>query len=102
MIVSIILNISELSASHLSHVTAVFVVDGYQFGPSWIFGPKKKLMACANLVCGTILSKAVFFLTLQVSINGIKYSQISASHLSRATAIFVVGCCQFGPSRIFG
>ena len=27
---------------------------------------------------------------------------MSASHLSRATAIFVVDCCQFGPSWIFG
>ena len=25
-----------------------------------------------------------------------------ALHLSRATAIFVVDCCQFGPSWIFG
>ena len=27
---------------------------------------------------------------------------MSASHLSRATAIFVVDCCQFGPSWMFG
>ena len=27
---------------------------------------------------------------------------MSALHLSRATAIFVVDCCQFGPSWIFG
>ena len=27
---------------------------------------------------------------------------MSASHLSGATAIFVVDCCQFGPSWIFG
>ena len=26
---------------------------------------------------------------------------MSASHLSRATAIFVVDCCQFGPSWAF-
>ena len=29
-------------------------------------------------------------------------SSLSPSHLSRATAIFVVDCCQFGPSWIFG
>ena len=29
-------------------------------------------------------------------------SEISALHLSRATAIFVVDCCQFVPSWIFG
>ena len=28
-------------------------------------------------------------------------SKLSASHLSRATAIFVVDCCEFGPSWIF-
>ena len=27
---------------------------------------------------------------------------MSVLHLSRATAIFVVDCCQFGPSWIFG
>ena len=27
---------------------------------------------------------------------------MSALHLSRATAIFVVDCCQFGPSWMFG
>ena len=29
-------------------------------------------------------------------------SKLSALHLIRATAIFVVNCCQFGPSWIFG
>ena len=29
-------------------------------------------------------------------------SEIYTLHLSRATAIFVVDCCQFGPSWIFG
>ena len=29
-------------------------------------------------------------------------SKLSASHLSRATAIVVVDCCQFGPSWIYG
>ena len=47
-------------------------------------------------------SKTVFFLTLYDSINDVKYFQTSALHLSRATAIFVVDCCQFGPSWIFG
>ena len=50
MIVSMVLNSSELSASHLSRVTAIFVVDCCQFGPSWIFGLKMELMACAGLV----------------------------------------------------
>ena len=31
-----------------------------------------------------------------------KTSKLSASHLSCSTAIFVVGCCQFGPSCISG
>ena len=29
-------------------------------------------------------------------------AELSALHLSRATAIFVVDCCQFGPSWMFG
>ena len=46
--------------------------------------------------------KAVFFLTLHVSTNDMNTAELSALHLSRATAIFVVDCCQFGPSWIFG
>ena len=29
-------------------------------------------------------------------------SEMSATHLSRATAIVVVDCCQFGPTWMFG
>ena len=54
MIVSMIRNTDELSASHLSRTTAIFVVDGFQFDPSWIFGLKMELMACADLVGGTM------------------------------------------------
>ena len=42
-----------MSALHLSPATAIFVVDWCQFGPSWIFGLKMELMACAGLVGGT-------------------------------------------------
>ena len=47
-------------------------------------------------------SKAVFFLTLYVSINDSTHPKISVSLLSPATATLVVDCCQFGPSWIFG
>ena len=55
-------------------------------------------------------SKAVLFLNLYYSINdrntSIFYagntSIFYASHVNCATAIFVVDCCQFGPSRIVG
>ena len=48
-------------------------------------------------------SKDVLLLTLYDSINYMKYFQkLSPSHLSPATAIFVVDCCQFGPSWDFG
>ena len=48
-------------------------------------------------------SKAIFFLTLYDSIKDMKYfPKLSPSHLIRATAIFVVDCCQFGPSWLFG
>ena len=39
--------------SHLGRATAIFVVDFCQFGPSWMFGLKIELMACADLVGGT-------------------------------------------------
>ena len=54
MIVSMIWNTSELSALDLSRAAAIFVVDCCQFGPSWIFGLKMELMACAGLVDGTM------------------------------------------------
>ena len=102
MIVSMIWNNSELSASHLIHATAIFVVDCCQFGPSWMFGLKMELMACANLVGGTTEKKQYFsWPYMIVSIIWNSY-ELSTSHLSRATAIFVVDCCQFGASWIFG
>ena len=39
----------KMSVLHLSRATAIFVVDGCQFGPSWIFGLKMELMASADL-----------------------------------------------------
>ena len=53
MIVSMIWNTSELSASHLSCATAIFVVDCCQFGPSWMFGLKMELMVWADLAGDT-------------------------------------------------
>ena len=53
MIVSMILNTSEMSALDLSRATAIFVVDCSQFGPSWIVWLKMKLMACLDLVGDT-------------------------------------------------
>ena len=60
MIVSMIWNISELSALHLSRATAILVVDCCQFGPNWIFGLKMDLMACASLVGGTTEQSCLF------------------------------------------
>ena len=62
----------ELSASHLSRDTAIFVIDACQFGPSWIFGQKIELMVCASSVGGTT-ELSCLFLTLYVSINDMKY-----------------------------
>ena len=53
MIIEMIWNSSELSASHLIRATAMFVVDCCQFGLNWMFGLKMELMACADLVGGT-------------------------------------------------
>ena len=60
MIVSMIWNTSKLSALHLSRATAIFVVDCCQFGPSWIFGLKMELMACAGLIGGTTEQSFLF------------------------------------------
>ena len=49
-----------LSPLHLSPSTAIFVVDCCQFGPSWIFGLKMELMACASLVGGTTEQSCFF------------------------------------------
>ena len=53
-------NTSELSASHLSPVTDISVVDFCQFGPIWMIGLKMDLMACASLVGGTTEQKCIF------------------------------------------
>ena len=58
--VSMIRNSTEFSASHLNRATAIFVVDGYQFGPSWIFGLKMEFMACAGLVGVTTEQNGLF------------------------------------------
>ena len=49
-----------MSASHISRAKAIFVVDSCQFGPSWIFGLKIELMACAGLVGGTTEKSFIF------------------------------------------
>ena len=53
-------NTYRLSASHLSCATTIFVVDGCQFGRSWIFWLKMELMACADLVGGTTDQSCIF------------------------------------------
>ena len=59
-LVSMIWNTSKLSASHLIHATAISVVDCFQFDPSWIFGLKMEIMACAHLVGGTTEQSCLF------------------------------------------
>ena len=53
-------NTSELSASHHSRATAIFVVDCCHFGPSCIFGMKMELIACAYFVGGTTEQSCIF------------------------------------------
>ena len=84
-----ILNISELSALHLSRATAIFVVDCCQFGPSWIFGLEMELMACAGLVGGTT-EQICIFLTLYDSINDMKYVQNCLHHTSALPQPFLL------------
>ena len=91
-------NTSKLSALHLSRVTAIFVVDCRQFGPSWMFGLKMELVACADLVGGITEQSCVFSSSCMIVSMILNTSEISVLHLSRATAIFVVDCYQFDPS----
>ena len=44
---------SKLCHSH-------FVVECYTFGPSWMFGLKMDLMACADLIGGTTEQSCLF------------------------------------------
>ena len=102
MIVSMIWNTSEISALHLSRATAILVVDCCQFGPSWSFGLNLFLVVCAGLV-GVITEQICLIPELIWYYQWYEtLAKLSPSHLSRATAIFVVDCCQFGPSWIFG
>ena len=54
-------NTYELPELHLSRATVIFVVDCCQFGPSWMFGLKMNLMACAGLVGGTTEQSCIFY-----------------------------------------
>ena len=60
-----------MSVLDLSRATAIFVVDCYKFGSSWIFWLKMELMACSDLV-GSTTEKSCIFLTLCDSINDMK------------------------------
>ena len=53
-------NTLKLSPSHLSRATAIFVVDCWQFGTSWIFGLKMEVMPCADLVGDTTEQSCIF------------------------------------------
>ena len=101
MIVSMIWNTSKISALHLSPATAISVVGCCQFGLSWMFGLKMELMTCAGLVGGTTDQSYLSYWPYMIVSMIWNTSEISTLHLSRATAIFVVDCCQFFPSWIF-
>ena len=60
MILSMIWNTFELSASQISRATAILVVDSCQFGPSWMFELKMELMASVDLVGGTTEKSCLF------------------------------------------
>ena len=61
-----------------------------------------ELMTCAELVDGTTEQSYLFSRPYIIVSMILNTSKLSALHLSRATAIFVVNCCQFGPSSIIG
>ena len=43
-----------------SRATSILIVDWCQFGPSWIFGLKMELIACAGMVGGTTEQRYLF------------------------------------------
>ena len=96
IIVSMIWNTSELSASHLSHPTAIFVVDACQFGPRWMFGWKWSLLPVSTWL---ELQRTKLYLPWPYMIVLIIWnnSEMSALQLSHTTVNFVVDCCQFEP-----
>ena len=72
MIVSMIWNTSKLSASHLSHATAIFVVDYANLALAGFLGWKLSLWPVPAWLA-VQRSKAIFFLTLHVSTKDMKY-----------------------------
>ena len=63
-----------------------------------MFGLKMEIMACAGLVGGTKDQRYLFNdLILLYQLYEV-LPKMSPSHLSPATAILVVYCCQLGPS----
>ena len=101
MIVSIIWNSSKLYASYLIRATAIFVVDGCQFGPSWILGWKWSLWPVPTWLA--VQQREYLFSRSYMIVSMIwNSSELSALQIIRATAIFVVYCCQFGPNWNFG
>ena len=85
-------NTSEISPSHLSRATAIFVVDCYQIGPSWIFWLKMERMVCADMVGGTT-EKSCLFVTLYDSINNMKYFWNCLHHTSAVLQPFLLLSC---------
>ena len=95
--------------------------------PSWMFGLKMDFIVCADLVGSPTDQSCIFPFWAEngsygLCLLGSRYNRsklsfswtyalvsmiwnaydLSASHLSYATASFVVDCCQFGPRWIFG
>ena len=97
-----ILNTSELSASHLSRATAILVVDFCKFGPKldvWAENGAYGLCRLGWQYNGVKLY--IYWPYMIVSMIG-NFSKLSASHIISATDIFIVVCCEFGSSWIFG
>ena len=84
-----------MSALYLNQATAIFLLIAGNLAITGCLGWKWSLWPVPDWLA-VQQSKAVFFLILYDSINDMKHFwNFPASHLSRATAIFVVDCCQF-------
>ena len=100
MIVSMTWNTSELSASHLSRARALLLLIAANKAQAGCLGWNGAYGLCR---LGWQYSRAKLDITWPYMIVSKIWNalELSSSHLSRATTIFVVDCCQFGPSWIF-
>ena len=101
MVVSMIWNTYKLSASQLSHATAIFLLMAANLALAGFLGWKWSLWPVpARLAVYWRIS--VFSWPYMIVSMIWNTSELFALHFSHATASFFDNCCQFGPNWMFG